>query len=253
MQQMAYVKIYLDWTDATRKLKDQEKGRLMDAIIAYAKGEMGETIESRLTGNEAYVFPMFQLQIDRDRADVESRRETNRNNGLKGGAPAGNQNASKQPKQPKTTENNPNNPYKDYDYDNRQETKTIENRQSIINDDDTGADAQRPSLTMLTAEDVAQGIALDQRIEAAARNIGLQVTSAAMQKAHSLGGSYGYDELIDAIGKAVDCPKWSYVEGILRNKDTPKPVQTRHNRQTYTEDKIQAFAAKVKGGAFLDA
>ena len=116
MSELSYLKVFLDWTEATRKLKDSEKGRLIDALVAYARGE--EIEDSRLTGNEAYVFPMFQLQIDRDKAEMEKKRETNSENGKKGGAPKGNQNARKNDQnQPKTTENNRNKPDKDKDKD----------------------------------------------------------------------------------------------------------------------------------------
>lgn len=84
MSELSYIKVFLDWAEATRKLKDQEKGRLIDAMVAYAKGE---EIEDRLIGNEAYVFPMFQLQIDRDQQEYADRIRKQRENGLKGGRP----------------------------------------------------------------------------------------------------------------------------------------------------------------------
>ena len=105
MSELSYLKVFLDWGEATRKLKDAEKGRLIDALVAYASGD--ENADSRLTGNEAYVFPVFQLQIDRDKAEIRKKRDSNSENGSKGGAPKGNQNARKQPK---TTQNNPNKP-----------------------------------------------------------------------------------------------------------------------------------------------
>ena len=85
MAELSYLKIFLYWTEVTRKLKDQEKGRLIDALVAYAKGD--EDVDSRLTGNEVYVFPMFKLQIDRDNSAYSSRCESLRENGKKGGRP----------------------------------------------------------------------------------------------------------------------------------------------------------------------
>ena len=67
MSNVAYVKVFLSWVDETRKLKDAEKGRLIDAMVAYAMGDTD--IDSRLMGNEAYVFPIFQARLDRDMAD----------------------------------------------------------------------------------------------------------------------------------------------------------------------------------------
>ena len=60
---LSYVKVWLDWPEKTRALKDSEKGRLIDALAYYARGE---DVTNLLTGNERFVFPMFQTDIDRD-------------------------------------------------------------------------------------------------------------------------------------------------------------------------------------------
>ena len=59
---MEYVPIFFDWVEVTGELNDQEKGRLIDAIVLYAQG--GEWQE-RIKGNEKYLFPAFRRQIDR--------------------------------------------------------------------------------------------------------------------------------------------------------------------------------------------
>lgn len=60
---MSYIRIYYDWTEATRMLTHEEKGRLIDALVHYARdGEGG----AMLSGNERYVFPTFQRQLDRE-------------------------------------------------------------------------------------------------------------------------------------------------------------------------------------------
>ena len=99
MPELSYLKIFLDWTEVTRKLKDQEKGRLIDALVAYAKGD--EDVDSRLTGNEVYVFPMFKLQIDRDNSAYSSRCESWRENGKKGGRPKKQKQSEENPKNQK--------------------------------------------------------------------------------------------------------------------------------------------------------
>ena len=92
MAELSYIKINLSWLEETKRLTFAEKGRLMDALVAYARGD-GETGE-RLPGNEAFVFPCFKTQIDHDRAEAEwyeqeaekySRRQSE--NGKKGGRP----------------------------------------------------------------------------------------------------------------------------------------------------------------------
>ena len=111
MSNVAYVKVFLSWVDETRKLKDAEKGRLIDAMVAYAMGDTD--IDSRLTGNEAYVFPIFQARLDRDMAEFRNRSKANSQNGSKGGAPLGNSNAKSnqdKPIQAKTSRAIPNSP-----------------------------------------------------------------------------------------------------------------------------------------------
>lgn len=57
-----YVPVFFDWTEVTGELNDQEKGRLIDAIVLYAQG--GDWQE-RIKGNERYLFPAFKGMIDR--------------------------------------------------------------------------------------------------------------------------------------------------------------------------------------------
>ncbi len=57
-----YVPIYLDWTEVTEELNDQEKGRLIDAIVLY---KAGGDWQDRIKGNERYLFPAFRKQMDR--------------------------------------------------------------------------------------------------------------------------------------------------------------------------------------------
>ncbi len=99
---MTYVKVYQDWAKATRKLKEAEKGRLIDAMVAYAV--TGEDVSDQLSGNEQYVFPMFQAQIDRDRQELAAYSQKQSENGSKGGRPR------KNPKNPPLSDGNPKNP-----------------------------------------------------------------------------------------------------------------------------------------------
>jgi len=69
---MQYVMIYLDWPERTRRLSDAEKGRLMDAVMAYARGQDPEPL---LQGNEQFLFDALRLQLDRDRASYGKARE----------------------------------------------------------------------------------------------------------------------------------------------------------------------------------
>ena len=57
-----YTPIWDDWLEVTQELNAQEKGRLIDAIVAYKlHGDWQEQIK----GNERYVFPGYRVRIDR--------------------------------------------------------------------------------------------------------------------------------------------------------------------------------------------
>lgn len=65
-----YVPIFFDWMQVTEELNDQEKGRLIDAIVLYAAG--GDW-QDRIKGNERYLFPAFREQINRSNQISEAR------------------------------------------------------------------------------------------------------------------------------------------------------------------------------------
>ena len=91
-----YVKAWTDWLEKMERLSDASKGRLLTAILVYAK--TGE--ELPLKGNEAIMFPVFRAQIDQDAEGLERQTAANRANGQKGG----------RPKKPIETQENPKNP-----------------------------------------------------------------------------------------------------------------------------------------------
>lgn len=69
MPEFPYPKLSLDWEVGTSLLTDEEKGRLIDAILKYDKGE--EYDDDRLIGNEAYVYPVFCVLINREKAKAK--------------------------------------------------------------------------------------------------------------------------------------------------------------------------------------
>ena len=70
---MQYIRIYRSWREETAQLTDDEKGRLIDALMDYLiTGEVKEP-----EGNEKYLYP---LMVDRIRRENEThdRREMER-------------------------------------------------------------------------------------------------------------------------------------------------------------------------------
>lgn len=70
---MKYIKLFYEWIDSTCTLADDEKGRLIDAMVLFAR----DGVEVDLPGNERFVFPMFRLQLERDRDSYARSREEN--------------------------------------------------------------------------------------------------------------------------------------------------------------------------------
>ncbi len=66
---MKYVQLYYTYREVIRKLSDEEKGQLLDAILDY--GEFGKV--PPLHGNADIIFPAFAMLIDRDKAAYEEK------------------------------------------------------------------------------------------------------------------------------------------------------------------------------------
>lgn len=94
---MCYVQMYFSYLEPLADLTDEEVGRVFRAILKYG---VDKTIPD-LSPSEKMAFSFMKTNFDRDAAAYDAKVEKKRENGKKGGAPIGNQNARKQPKQPK--------------------------------------------------------------------------------------------------------------------------------------------------------
>ena len=73
-----YIPIFLDWEETTQDLTDAERGRLISALVAFARGEDGE---GRLQGNERFVYRFMKGQVKRHLEYLASQREKGRRGG----------------------------------------------------------------------------------------------------------------------------------------------------------------------------
>ena len=126
--------IYHSYLDSLEDLTDEQFGKLFRALFHYEiKRE-----EPDFTGGLKIAFNFIKQDLDVNLEKYEKKCEKNRLNGLKGGAPVGNQNARKQPK---TTENNPNNPNNPSGYlNNPKQPKQAEYDNDNENDNDNERD-----------------------------------------------------------------------------------------------------------------
>lgn len=76
---MKYVKLFGDLGDIVDELSDEEAGRLMKAVLLYAR--TGETLA--LSGAERIVFKVLLAQFERDRETYDARVENGRINRAK--------------------------------------------------------------------------------------------------------------------------------------------------------------------------
>lgn len=99
---MCYVQMYFSYLEPLADLTDEEVGRVVRAILKYGADK---TIPN-LSPSERMAFTFMKTNFDREAAAYDAKVEKKRENGKKGGAPMGNQNAKKQkqPKQPKEEE-----------------------------------------------------------------------------------------------------------------------------------------------------
>lgn len=75
---------YLDWRQHLAMLTDEERGRLIMALLDYQ--DTG-AVPDDMTGAAGMAFSFMRAQLDRDREKYERRCEANRENGMKGGRP----------------------------------------------------------------------------------------------------------------------------------------------------------------------
>ena len=106
-----YIMLHYDFNEATQSLSDAECGRLVKAMLAYARD--GEVPEAALVGNERFLFPTFRLQLDRDSRAYETRVLQNAINGRKGGRPRKDENDEINPTVILETEKSQKSQYKD--------------------------------------------------------------------------------------------------------------------------------------------
>ena len=93
---LSYIKIFLDFEERTEALSDNERGRLLLAMLRYAAGK-----ETALSGNERIIWPVFKMEIDQYMAAYNTKVE----NGCKGGRPCKDETEQNRTK-PEETENN---------------------------------------------------------------------------------------------------------------------------------------------------
>lgn len=226
-----------DYYDRLKRLSNEEVGHLFRQLMLYHAGRFDEMTD--FIDSEGIAFDFIANDIERMEDKHSTTIETNKINGSKGGRP-------KKQTKPEETEQNRQKPT-ETETNRQKPNKTEQNRTKPYKDKDKDIDKDnkkennKEKADEISDDELTEIILKDQAIENAALNVGLQVTPSAMQKARDLESQYGHDELLKAIKASVDVPKWSYVEGILRNggvsaKPKPKAVPSQgYEQRDYKE------------------
>lgn len=197
-----YVPVFWDWIEVTGELNDQEKGRLIDAMVMYSRG--GDWQE-RIKGNERYLFPAFQQQINRARKLSDKRSDAGATGGKQTQA-----NASK----PKQTEANAS---------KRKQTQA--NRSKTPKEEEKEGEAATCCGGFLGSDDADMlQRELDAVLDEAAK-CGFSQDARTLDELNALCAEYTPPCVLDALRIAHDRgkPNLGYLRGVLqRGVDTPR-------------------------------
>ena len=199
---LEYVPVFWDWIEVTGELNDQEKGRLIDAMVMYSRG--GDWQE-RIKGNERYLFPAFRQQIERARAMSEKRSDAGATGGKQAQANASKAkqiqaNASKR----KQTQANASKICK----------KEEEEKKEVAT---TGCGGG-----FLTEEEAKSLSARLDEVYAEAERCGFTCTAREIDELTALAAEHGTERVCDAIRIASDRgkPNLGYLRGILARDES---------------------------------
>lgn len=208
---LSYVKIFLDWEERTETLSDAEKGRLMTAIVQFAKSG----IQPDLQGAERHVFPTFRLQIDRDKAELESLSAARSESGKKGGRPKkateANVISEKQKNQMLFSETKK----------SKEERKKKKEKEDVV-------------VGFMTEDEMdiaaAENTANNRKIIDAMENAGMNTSNTAIDAVVALGVEHGVERVVECIEKAAlhnkeKAVSVAYVKAFLEGEKKPAQQQ----------------------------
>ena len=142
--------LHLDSLDVIDELNDQQIAELFKAIIDYQK-----TGKTNLKGLMKVVFIPFKNQFLRDQNKYESKCETNKINGSKGGRPKKSKDNPDKPKITQRLNNKPKKAYNDSDSDNDSKNDSVSDNKND-NKKDSVNKAEILKMTGKTIEEVLQ-------------------------------------------------------------------------------------------------
>jgi hypothetical protein len=110
---LAYMQVFADMEELLEPFADDERGRLLTAMMRYAfRGE-----ETKLEGNERYIWPVLRRTIDQSAESLDKKKA----NGKKGGRPATESKPEETEVKPEETGSKPNKTENNHEQEQEQE------------------------------------------------------------------------------------------------------------------------------------
>ena len=213
---MDWFKMETVWGASIERFSDAEAGRFIKAVYAYVRH--GEVYD----GGSGREDPVIGQALETLRKDVESFKRSEANQKAQEEALKEKRRAAAKARWGKQNDASAS---KCMQNDASASGSTIciasasQNKNKSFGNVDKDNTRTREDMPFgLTDDDIQASIDRRQRLEDAARSIGLQVTEAGMMYGERLVREHGLEKVLDAIKKAVDVPKWAYVEGICKGK-----------------------------------
>lgn len=194
-----YVKLWVSYESYFEAFSDVEVGRLVRAMIQYRVSRE----EPKFNGNERFIWPAIRRDIDESLEAQEATAAANRENGKKGGRPP-------KPSKPNGFTENPKNPsgFSESEKSHGQGQGQGQGKGQGQGQNSAPAREEPP----MSPED---RVVLDYR-----NRINATPSPISLDKLRGYVRDMGEECCIRAIDIALDekNPRWSYIEGILRNK-----------------------------------
>ena len=245
-----YVPIFFDWLETTQDLTAEEKGNLIDAVVAYASGQAYEHL---LTGGCRIAFRFLKGQVDRNAAisDVRAKSGSNKKEQSQTGKSGGNKTEQSQTNRnkPEQTETKfPKEEEKENENKNKNEeeaaadarTRADASNEGAVNADAADVDAADAGAANADAAnaDVADAEARliqeeHNQILQAAENAGFPRNNTVRARLLDAYAAHGREKVLRAIDECAthSAASIAYLQAVLSGKPKPatgpgKPART---------------------------
>ena len=230
---MDWFKMQTVWGASIERFSDAEAGRFIKAVYAYVRH--GEEYD----GGSGREDPVIWQALETLRKDVESFKRSEANQKAQEEALKEKRRAAAKARWDKQNDASAS---KCMQNDASASGSTIciasasqNKNKNFCNVDKDNTRTREDMPFGLTDDDIQASLDRRQQLEDAARSIGLRVTEAGMMYGERLVREHGLEKVLDAIKKAVDVPKWAYVEGICKGKGV-KPNDNHGDHGADTEE-----------------